>query len=880
MKDDVFDKIHEVDLKERMETFYIDYAMSVIAARALPDVRDGLKPVQRRVLYSMIELNNGPDKPHRKSARIVGDTMGKYHPHGDSSIYGALVNMAQDWTMRYPLVDGHGNFGSMDGDGAAAMRYTEARLSKISMELLADIGKDTVDFVPNFDDTEKEPVVLPSRYPNLLVNGTTGIAVGMATNIPPHNLREVVNAIVKIIDNKVLEDRDTSREEILEIVKAPDFPTGGMILGTRGCTEAYRTGRGKILVRAVTDIETLPNGKTQIIATQLPYMVNKANLIVKIAELVKLKKVDGITDIRDESNREGIRVVIELRKDANANVILNQLYKHTQLQDTFGVIMLALVNQEPKVMNLLDMLINYLKHQEEVVTRRTRYELHKAEEREHILQGLLKALDYIDEVISIIRSSSSTPVAKERLMERFELSDPQSQAIVDMRLRALTGLEREKLENEYNELEIRIKELRRILADEKLLLGVIKNEMVEISEKYGDDRRTIISYDNTDITTEDMVPRENTVIALTNLGYIKRMTVDNFKAQNRGGKGIKGMQTIEDDFIEDLLMTTTHHYLNFFTSLGRVYRLKAYEIPEAGRTARGTAVVNLLQLAPEEKITAMIPIQEYDKEKNLFMVTKRGIVKKTSMVEFSNIRKKGLAAISLKDDDELIEVKTTDRNSEIFLVTSHGMCIRFRETDVRATGRNSMGVIGMNLIDDEIIGMQLQSQGDSLLIVSENGLGKRTYLNEFTLQNRGGKGVKCYKITERTGNVMGIKAVEDENEIMMITTEGIIIQLRMQDISTMGRITSGVKMMDLEEGVKVAKIAKVREKISNGEQEFDNVDDAMLEIQEQDQTQLQDQNLLQSRTPGRKRRSWRRRWAEKKRNKYLSKAYYMRYIQE
>ncbi len=737
MKDDVFDKIHEVDLKERMETFYIDYAMSVIAARALPDVRDGLKPVQRRVLYSMIELNNGPDKPHRKSARIVGDTMGKYHPHGDSSIYGALVNMAQDWTMRYPLVDGHGNFGSMDGDGAAAMRYTEARLSKISMELLADIGKDTVDFVPNFDDTEKEPVVLPSRYPNLLVNGTTGIAVGMATNIPPHNLREVVNAIVKIIDNKVLEDRDTSIEEILEIVKAPDFPTGGMILGTRGCTEAYRTGRGKILVRAVTDIETLPNGKTQIIATQLPYMVNKANLIVKIAELVKLKKVDGITDIRDESNREGIRVVIELRKDANANVILNQLYKHTQLQDTFGVIMLALVNQEPKVMNLLDMLINYLKHQEEVVTRRTRYELHKAEEREHILQGLLKALDYIDEVISIIRSSSSTPVAKERLMERFELSDPQSQAIVDMRLRALTGLEREKLENEYNELEIRIKELRRILADEKLLLGVIKNEMVEISEKYGDDRRTIISYDNTDITTEDMVPRENTVIALTNLGYIKRMTVDNFKAQNRGGKGIKGMQTIEDDFIEDLLMTTTHHYLNFFTSLGRVYRLKAYEIPEAGRTARGTAVVNLLQLAPEEKITAMIPIQEYDKEKNLFMVTKRGIVKKTSMVEFSNIRKKGLAAISLKDDDELIEVKTTDRNSEIFLVTSHGMCIRFRETDVRATGRNSMGVIGMNLIDDEIIGMQLQSQGDSLLIVSENGLGKRTYLNEFTLQNRG-----------------------------------------------------------------------------------------------------------------------------------------------
>ncbi len=837
MRDDIFDnkpemdKIHEVDLKERMETFYIDYAMSVIAARALPDVRDGLKPVQRRVLYSMIELNNGPDKPHRKSARIVGDTMGKYHPHGDSSIYGALVNMAQDWSMRYPLVDGHGNFGSMDGDGAAAMRYTEARLSKISMELLADIGKDTVDFVPNFDDTEKEPVVLPSRFPNLLVNGTTGIAVGMATNIPPHNLREVIGALVKIIDNRVENDRDTSIEEIMEVIKAPDFPTGGMILGTRGCSEAYRTGRGKIIVRAVTNIETLPNGKTQIIATELPYMVNKANMIKKMAELVKLKKIDGITEIRDESNREGVRVVIELRRDANANVILNQLYKHTQLQDTFGVIMLALVNQEPKVMNILDMLQNYLRHQEDVVTRRTKYELNKAQEREHILEGLLKALDYIDEVISIIRSSQNAQIAKERLMERFQLSDAQSQAIVDMRLRALTGLEREKLENEYKELEIKIGELKKILADEKVLLGVIKNEMAETSEKYGDDRRTKISYDDVDISTEDMVPRENTVIALTNLGYIKRMTVDNFKSQNRGGKGIKGMQTIEDDFIEDLLMTTTHHYLNFFTSLGRVYRLKAFEIPEAGRTARGTAVVNLLQLAPGEKITAMIPIEEYDENKNLFMVTKKGIVKKTSMVEFYNVRKKGLAAINLKDDDELIEVKITDKDSEIFLVTKHGMCIRFKETDVRATGRSSMGVIGMNLIDDEIIGMQLQSQGDSLLIVSENGMGKRTYLNEFTTQNRGGKGVKCYKITEKTGNVMGVKAVVDENEIMMITTEGIIIQLRMQDISTLGRITSGVKLMDLEDGVTVAKIAKVREKISDGEHEFNDVDEAVKEFE-------------------------------------------------
>ena len=840
MNDDIFDnvpevdKIHEVDLRERMETFYIDYAMSVIASRALPDVRDGLKPVQRRVLYSMIELNNGPDKPHRKSARIVGDTMGKYHPHGDSSIYGALVNMAQDWNMRYPLVDGHGNFGSMDGDGAAAMRYTEARLSKISMELLADINKDTVDFEPNFDDTEKEPVVLPSRYPNLLVNGTTGIAVGMATNIPPHNLKEITSALTKIIDNRVEENRETSIEEILEIVKAPDFPTGGLILGTRGCEEAYRTGRGKVIVRAITNIETLPNGKSQIIVTELPYMVNKANLIIKIAELVKLKKIDGITDIRDESNREGIRVVIELRKDANANVILNQLYKHTQLQDTFGVIMLALVNNEPKVMSLLDMMVHYLRYQEEVVTRRTKYDLNKAEERDHILQGLLKALDFIDEVISIIRSSQNAQIAKERLMERFELSDAQAQAIVDMRLRALTGLEREKLENEHKELEIRIGELKAILADEKLLLGVIKTEMTATAEKYGDDRRSKIGHDEFDISMEDLIPNENVVIAMTNMGYIKRMTVDNFKAQNRGGKGIKGMQTIEDDFIEDLLMTTTHHYLNFFTNMGRVYRLKAYEIPEAGRTARGTAVINLLQLNPGEKITAMIPIKEYDDSNNLFMVTKTGTVKKTPLDEFSNVRKNGLAAIILKDDDELIEVKVTDRESEIFLVTKQGMCIRFKETDVRATGRASMGVIGMNLDDgDEIIGMQLQSQGDSLLIVSENGMGKRTFLNEFTVQKRGGKGVKCYKITEKTGDVVGVKAVNDDNEIMMITTEGIIIQLRMEDISTLGRITSGVKMINLEKGVKVAQIAKVREKVSNGEQEFENVEDAMEEIPEE-----------------------------------------------
>ena len=826
MDDKIFDSIKYVDLKETMENSYIDYAMSVIASRALPDVRDGLKPVQRRVLYSMIELNNGPDKPHRKCARIVGDTMGKYHPHGDSSIYGALVNMAQEWSTRYPLVDGHGNFGSVDGDGAAAMRYTEARLSKISMEMLADINKDTVDFTPNFDETEKEPIVLPARYPNLLVNGTTGIAVGMATNIPPHNLKEVISAVVKIINNQVEEDRDTDIEEILPLVKAPDFPTGGLILGTRGSEEAYRTGRGKVKMRAVTNIETLSNGKSQIIVTELPYMVNKAKLIEKIAELHRDKKIDGITALRDESSREGMRVVIELRRDVNANIVLNQLYKHTQLQDTFGVIMLALVNNEPKVLNLLDMLKYYLKHQEDVVTRRTKYDLNKAEERDHILQGLLIALDNIDEVIQIIRNSKTTADAKIRLMERFGLTEVQSQAIVDMRLRALTGLEREKLENEHRELQIKIAELKAILSDRKLLLGVIKDEITVISDKYGDERRSKIGFDEFDITMEDMIPKENCIIAMTSLGYIKRMTVDNFKSQNRGGKGIKGMQTIEDDYIEDLLMTSNHDNLMFFTNYGRVYRLKAYEIPEAGRTARGTAIINLLQLNPGEKISAMIPFKDYDENNNLFMVTKKGIIKKTSVIEYGNIRKNGLIAINLKEDDELIEVKITNKDSEIFLVTKHGMCIRFKETDARNTGRMSMGVIGMNLNDgDEVVGMQLNTQGDSLLIVSEHGLGKRTYIEEFSIQKRGGKGVKCYKITEKTGEVIGVKAVNDDHEIMMITTEGIIIQLRMDDISTLGRITSGVKMMNVEKDVKVAKIAKVREKISDGTTEYENVED-------------------------------------------------------
>lgn len=829
MDENIFDKIQEVDLKKTMEESYIDYAMSVIAARALPDVRDGLKPVQRRVLFSMIELNNGPDKPHRKCARIVGDTMGKYHPHGDSSIYGALVNLAQQWSTRYPLVDGHGNFGSVDGDGAAAMRYTEARLSKISMEILADINKDTVDFRPNFDETEKEPAVLPARFPNLLVNGTTGIAVGMATNIPPHNLKEVISAVVKIIDNQVEEGRNTSPEELLEIIKGPDFPTGGVILGRRGIEEAYRTGRGKIRVRGVSNIEPMENGKERIIISELPYLVNKSRLIEKMAELVKDKKIDGITDLRDESDKSGMRIVVELRRDANSNVILNQLYKHTQLQDTFGVIMLSLVNNEPRILTLSEMLHYYLDHQKDVITRRTKYELNKAEERAHILEGLMKALDNIDEVIRIIRGSRTTQIAKEGLMERFTLSDVQSQAIVDMRLRALTGLEREKLEAEYRELLGKIEELKAILGDENKLLMVIREEILIINGKYQDERRTAIGYDEYDLSMEDLIPVEDTVVAMTNLGYIKRMTIDNFKSQNRGGKGIKGMQTIEEDFIEELLMTTTHHYIMFFTNSGKVYRMKAYEIPEAGRTARGTAIINLLQLQPGEKISAVIPIKEYKENEYLLMSTKNGLVKKTPIIDYANVRKNGLQAILLREEDELIEVKTTDNTKDVILITKLGQCIRFHENDVRVTGRVSMGVIGMRLsVEDEVVAMQLNTQGDSLLIVSQNGMGKRTDMSEFSPQFRGGKGVKCYKISEKTGNVVGCKAVNEENEIMIITTGGIIIRLMISGISKLGRITSGVKLinMDLEKDIIVASIAKVREEasLSEDDSEEDNED--------------------------------------------------------
>ncbi len=836
--DKIFDKISEVGLKKTMERSYIDYAMSVIAARALPDVRDGLKPVQRRILHSMIELNNGPDKPHRKCARIVGDTMGKYHPHGDSSIYDALVKLAQDWNTRYPLVDGHGNFGSEDGDGAAAMRYTEARLSKISMEMLADINKDTVDFVPNFDETEKEPTVLPSRFPNLLVNGTTGIAVGMATNIPPHNLKEVIGATVKIIDNRIEEDRETSIDEIMQIIKGPDFPMGAEILGRRGIEEAYRTGRGKIKVRAVTDIEAMPNGKHKIVVTELPYMVNKALLIQKIVELVKTKRVEGITDVRDESSREGIRVVIELKKDTNANVLLNQLYKHTQLQDTFGVNMLALVDGVPKILNISQMLGYYLKHQEDVVTRRTKYDLNKAEERAHILQGLLIALDNIDEVINIIRSSKSVQDAKNALIERFGLTEVQAQAIVDMRLRALTGLEREKLEAEYKELMDKISYLKAILADEKKLLGVIKDELLVISQKYGDERRTALGRDVDEVTDEELIERENIVIAMTKLGYIKRMPEDLFKAQNRGGKGIRGMQTIDEDYIENLIVTTTHNYLMFFTNTGRVYRLKGYEIPEAGRTARGVAIVNLLQLQAGEKITAVIPLKSYEDGKYLFMATRNGMVKKTDILEYQNVRKTGLTAIVLRDNDELIEVKATNGDDDIFLITKNGMSIRFNEKDVRQTGRTSMGVKGIHLgKDDIVISMQMSSQGEKILLVTENGMGKRTLISEFNVQNRGGKGVKCYKITEKTGDLVGAKIVTDENDVMIITTEGIIIRTSCDGISTLGRVTSGVKIINLnyDNNVKVASMTEVQK------EEFDDEDPEGENPEETEDTEVSEE---------------------------------------
>ena len=819
MDEHIFDKISDVDIKKTMEEYYIDYSMSVIAQRALPDVRDGLKPVQRRILFSMIELNNGPDKPHRKCARIVGDTMGKYHPHGDSSIYDALVKLAQDFSTRYPLVDGHGNFGSVDGDGAAAMRYTEARLSRMSMEMLSDINKDTVDFVPNFDETEREPSVLPARYPNLLVNGTSGIAVGMATNIPPHNLGEVIGAVVKIIDNIVENDADTTIDEVMDIVKGPDFPTGAIIKGRSGIEQAYRTGRGKIIVRAVTDIEPMDNGKNRIVVTEIPYMVNKERLIGKIGDLVKNKRIDGITALRDESDRTGMRIVIELRRDVNANVILNRLFKYTQLQDTFGVIMLSLVNNEPKVLNLLEMLKYYLAHQEDVITRRTKYDLNKAEERAHILKGLIIALDNIDRVITIIRGSANVAIAKESLIKEFSLSEAQAQAIVDMRLRALTGLEREKIEDELKELEAKIKEYKEILGDRKKLLLVIRKEILEISEKFADKRRTVIDSDITDFSDEDLIPNEPVIITRTNLGYIKRQSLDNFKDQKRGGKGIKGMQTVEDDYVEELFATMTHDSLLFFTNQGRVYKLKGYQIPESSRTSRGTAVINLLNLMPDEKISAIIPVTKgvLSDENKLFMSTKNGIVKKTNIMDFSNINKNGLRALTLDEDDELIGVRVTDGTKKIILVTKLGQCILFDENDVRSMGRTARGVKGINLAaNDHVIGMQITpnvasdgNEEDYLLLVSENGFGKRTQISEFTPQRRGGKGIKCYKIVEKSGNLVGFKLVNSSQGLMIITDEGIIIKIKCDDISINGRVTTGVKLINLENDIKVAAIAKI-----------------------------------------------------------------------
>lgn len=818
MDETIFDKVQEIDLKKTMEQSYIDYAMSVISQRALPDVRDGLKPVQRRVLYSMIELNNGPDKPHRKCARIVGDTMGKYHPHGDSSIYGALVNMAQEWSTHYPLVDGHGNFGSVDGDGAAAMRYTEARLSKIAMEMLADINKDTVNFSPNFDETEKEPDVLPCRFPNLLCNGTTGIAVGMASNIPPHNIKETIDAVVKMINNRIDENRDTEIEELMSVIQGPDFPTGATIIGRRGIEEAYRTGKGKIIVRAVTNIEPMQNGKNRIVVTELPYGVNKAKLIEKIAELVKDKRVDGITDLADQSSREGMRISIELRRDVNPNVVLNQLMKHTQLQDTFGVIMLALVGGEPRILNIHDMLYYYLQHQEEVVTRRTRYDLSKAQERAHILEGLLIALDHIDRVIEIIRGSANVAAAKASLIEEFGLSDAQSQAIVDMRLRALTGLERNRLENEYKELEERIAYLQSILGDEKVLLGVIRDELLTIKAKYGDDRKTAIELAEDEFNAEDLIPNEAAVIAMTKLGYIKRMSPDHFKAQNRGGKGIKGMNILDEDYIADLITINNHDYVLFFTNLGRVYQLKGYEIPEASRTARGTAVINLLQLQAGEKVTSILRNEGHESG-YLTMATKLGMIKRTNLSEYGNIRKVGLAAISLREGDELIDVHVTDGKRDIIMISHLGQCIRFDENDARATGRVSMGVKGMNLADgDSVIGMQVAEENGELLFVSEMGMGKKTAMSEFKDQNRGGKGIRCYRVNAKTGNLAGVKVYKEGYELMLITTEGTVIRMKTDTIPVLGRDTSGVKLMQVDqENVKVSSIELIEE---SKEEEF------------------------------------------------------------
>ena len=821
-----YDRVESINLERSMRQYYIDYAMSVITARALPDVRDGLKPVQRRIMYAMNELNLTPDKPYRKSARIVGDTMGKYHPHGDTSIYDAMVHMAQDFNMRYMLVDGHGNFGSVDGDEQAAMRYTEARMSKIALELLADLNKNTVDFIPNFDGSLKEPTVLPSRFPNLLVNGTGGIAVGMATNIPPHNLGEVIDGVVRIIDNRVLENRETTIEEILSIIKGPDFPTGATIYGVSGIEQAYRTGRGRIVVRANMEVEQMENGRQRIAVSEIPFQVNKARLIERIADLVKDKKLEGIADLRDESDRTGMRIAIELKRDANAKVIMNQLYKNTPLQDAFSCNMLALVNGEPRILNILQMLTYYLDHQKDVVTRRTRYELEKAQARAHILEGLLKALDYIDEIISIIRGSQTVAIAKERLIERFTFSDAQAQAIVDMRLRALTGLERDRLQGEYDDLEAKISEYIGILSNEKLLYAVIKEELLIIKTKYADPRRTAITYEEGEIDIEDLIKNEQCVVTMSNLGYIKRTPLDLYRSQNRGGRGIKGMETREGDYVKQMFISSAHDVLTFFTNKGKVYQMRTYEIPEAGRTARGTAIVNLLSLPGEERVTEIVQRDnnlEVGENACLIMGTKRGQIKKTRVREYANIRSNGLIAITLQEGDELIGVKLTEGEDEVMMATREGQMIRFSEKDVRATGRSSMGVRGITLAeDDEVIDMQLVNEGTAILAVTENGMGKRTLLEEFNLQHRGGKGVLYYRLNEKTGKVAGCKIVRDDQELMLMNSEGIMIRMRVNDISQIGRVTSGVKLIALDEGVKVVSMAPIQEsRMSDSEENLD-----------------------------------------------------------
>ena len=801
-KTDVVENIVDVELVKEMKTSYIDYAMSVIVSRALPDVRDGLKPVHRRILYTMYQAGYTPDKPYKKCAATVGDVLGKYHPHGDAAVYDSMVRMAQDFSLRYPLVDGHGNFGSVDGDPPAAYRYTESRMSKIALEALRDIEKDTVDFTPNYDESLKEPVVLPSKLPQLLINGSSGIAVGMATNIPPHNLSEVIDGIIALADN-----RDISVDELINYIKGPDFPTAGIIMGRSGIRAAYHTGRGKILMRARAEIEGEEGEKQRIIVTELPYQVNKARLVEKIAELVHEKRIEGIKDLRDESDRRGMRIVIEIKKDANANIVLNHLYKNTQMQETFGVIMLALVDNQPKILNLKEVLENYLKFQEDVITRRTRFDLKKAQARAHIVEGLLIALENIDAVIKTIRSSYDN--AKINLMNEFNLSDIQAQAILDMRLARLQGLEKEKLDEEYNELLSKIKYYNEVLNDESMVLGIIKEELLVIKEKFGDERRTEITNVVDEIDIEDLIEEEENVITLTHFGYIKRMPTSTYTSQRRGGKGIKGLSTREEDFVEHIIVGSTHDTLLFFTTRGRMYRLKAYQLPEAGRQAKGSAVINLLPIEKDEKITAVIPIREFEEDKYLVMCTKKGIIKKTSLSDYNSIRKGGLIAISLDDDDELIKVERTDGSNEIIVATNKGMAIRFSEQNVRPMGRVTRGVKAITLRDDDyVIGMCIPTDGFELLAVTENGYGKRTSLSEYRVQTRGGIGIKTYKCSEVTGNVVGIYSVDDSEDIILITSEGIIIRISAADIRTIGRTTKGVRLMRLDDGVKVVSMGK------------------------------------------------------------------------